>query len=206
MAGVTRHLLYMLKAPIVGTVKTRLAAVMGQDKACYAYRRLVEHSLQATKGAWQQSVYYAPAEAEQSMRQWLKNVAHFAPQPEGDLGVRMMAAAADAFSRSADAVALLGGDCPYVDAALLQEAFAALVNHDVVIGPAADGGYYTLLMKAVQQRLLQGIAWGTESVLAATLQRAHEHKLSVFLLPELEDIDAWDAWQRACACYTTLAY
>lgn len=204
MQAATTHLLYMLKAPRVGAVKTRLADVLGMDNACAAYQRLVEHSLASTGGPWERGVYFAPTEAEVFMRQWLKDVAYFAAQPEGDLGTRMLAAVEDAFARGAAAVALLGGDCPYVDAALLDEAFAALANHDVVLGPAVDGGYYTLLMREVQRPLLQAIAWGTGSVLATTLQRAEAQQLSVCLLPELEDVDTGDAWQRACKTYSTL--
>jgi len=204
MEATAQHLLYLLKAPIAGTVKTRLARQLDASIACRIYRRLVEHSFIATVGAWQRRVYYTPGDAGEQMRAWLKHADHFAVQPEGDLGDRMLVAVEDAMAAGAQSVALLGGDCPYVDAGVLQMGFTALATHDLAVGPATDGGYYTLLMKRIHRELFQGIAWGTDKVMAQTLERAQTLGLTVYRLPELEDVDDADAWERACAVYSTL--
>jgi glycosyltransferase A (GT-A) superfamily protein (DUF2064 family) len=64
-----------------------------------------------------------------------------------------------------------------------------LAAHDVVLGPAPDGGYYLLGLRQPQPELFQNKAWSTDSVLADTLADAHRLGLRVALLPELRDVD-----------------
>ena len=62
----------------------------------------------------------------------------------------------------------------------------------------------SLLMKRVRQELFQGIAWGTGQVMTQTIERAQTLGLTVYRLPELEDVDDADAWGRAVDAYSTL--
>jgi len=70
-----------------------------------------------------------------------------------------------------------------------MNAFAHLNNHDIVIGPATDGGYYLLGMKQVHAKLFQNIYWSTSNVFQQTLAACMDQNLSVHLLTELSDID-----------------
>lgn len=70
-----------------------------------------------------------------------------------------------------------------------MNAFSFLKRHDVVIGPATDGGYYHLGMKSIQKSLFDNIQWSTSEVLEKTIKRCKENKLKYYLLPELSDID-----------------
>ena len=72
---------------------------------------------------------------------------------------------------------------------LVLEAFAAVDRHDVVLGPAQDGGYYLMALSRHRPGLFGGIAWGTPGVLAATAERAGAFGLTVHLLELLRDID-----------------
>jgi glycosyltransferase A (GT-A) superfamily protein (DUF2064 family) len=72
------------------------------------------------------------------------------------------------------------------------EAFRSLDDHDLVLGPAHDGGYYLLAVDRPRPALFQGIAWSTPSVLAATVERAGTLGLTVRLLDPLRDIDTLD--------------
>ena len=56
-------------------------------------------------------------------------------------------------------------------------------NHDVVIGPANDGGYYLLGMKKLHPQIFEDIEWSTEKVLKQTLKTCNDYHLSVYLAP-----------------------
>jgi glycosyltransferase A (GT-A) superfamily protein (DUF2064 family) len=138
----------LLKAPRLGTVKTRLAAELGAPCALAIYRTLAERQLQAIPAGWPITVNFTPADAGQELRTWLAAIPRvpaiaYYPQPDGDLGVRIAAAFAQAFAGGAPCVLALGGDCPDLNAALLEHAANRLAppEIDAVLGPAADGGY-----------------------------------------------------------------
>ena len=190
-------IVFMLKAPVAGQVKTRLASQIGEEKALAAYRALVEHLLTSLEDWRRMEIHYAPSTAEDLMIDWLGEKYTFYPQVEGGLGVRMHSASSAAFERGAEAVILLGGDCPYVDQSLIEAAAGALDNHDVAIGPATDGGYYLLAFKRPAPELFQGVNWSTETVFEETRQRILANQLLAKTLPTLEDVDDLDGWIRA---------
>ena len=84
---------------------------------------------------------------------------------------------------------LIGTDSPTLPSHLLSVAHSALATHDVVLGPADDGGYYLIGMNGLHRSLFEVIDWSTERVLSQTLERARSAGLSVFLLPPWYDID-----------------
>lgn len=187
----------LLKAPIAGLVKTRLAARSGGEEALRIYRRLAEHQLRQLPPEWKVEVHYTPASEESRMRAWLvDHPANFFAQPDGDLGVRLQAAQAGAFQRGADAVILLGGDCPELHGERLGKAAAALQGHDVVIVPTLDGGYALLGTTRPEPALFQKISWSTPAVLDETLQRVSEQGLRAALLPTVSDVDEVEDWER----------
>ena len=75
-----------------------------------------------------------------------------------------------------------------------MEALDALACRDVVVGPAADGGYYLIGMTAPHGDLFEQIAWSTPAVLTQTRQQAQAARLSLHLLPILQDIDTAEDW------------
>ena len=199
------RLVLMLKAPRLGTVKTRLAAVLGPEQATWIYRALVERQLAAVPTEWAVEVFYAPADAEVEMRAWLGPGPHLVAQAEGDLGERLEAAVADALARSPGGVLVVGGDCPGLDATILREAARALETHDVVLGPAGDGGYYLIGLRSARPELFRGIAWSTERVLAQTVAKAEADACSVALQQKLDDVDTVEDWRRCVASFPDLA-
>lgn len=92
----------MLKAPIVGKVKTRLAASVGAERAALIYRRLVEHQVRSIPCHWPIHVCFSPAGALFEMREWLGPKLEYFPQCEGDLGDRLMRAAEQLLRRVAE--------------------------------------------------------------------------------------------------------
>ena len=138
----------LLKAPRPGQVKTRLASSIGAERATRVYRALVEHQLGQVPASWRIAIHFAPSDAEAEMRGWLERLSsrgiNFRPQPDGDLGVRLISAMDYGFASGADLVLFLGGDCPGITRSYLEEAEAALAKSDMVIAGALDGGYVLL--------------------------------------------------------------
>jgi rSAM/selenodomain-associated transferase 1 len=188
------RLVIFVRAPVTGQVKSRLAAVLGAEEACAAYRTMVGELVSNLSSLRGVELRFTPAGAEALVSDWLEAGWTTAPQCEGDLGSRMLDAFRDAFAFGATRVALIGSDAPQVTVEDVQTAWAELGNADVVLGPAVDGGYWLIGMRTIQPSLFQTISWGTATVLSDTTQRARAAGLSVSLLRSLADIDTAEDW------------
>ncbi|MBI2517028.1 MAG: TIGR04282 family arsenosugar biosynthesis glycosyltransferase [Opitutae bacterium] len=176
------------KAPRPGTVKTRLGREIGHEPATALYRRMAEEQLARIPAEMRAEVHYAPRGAKPDMTEWLGK-RHYRAQAGGDLGARLNHAFLTGFRRGYRPVLAIGADCPDLDAACLRRAVLLLGSHDVVLGPATDGGYYLIGLRAPAPRLFADIEWSTSTVLADTVQRAKAGGLSVAQLEERLDID-----------------
>jgi rSAM/selenodomain-associated transferase 1 len=188
---VSDALLVFLKEPRPGAAKTRLASAVGGQAAADLYRCLAEAEIHATAprgDEYERIFFFSPPEAAAAMERWFPGE-RFTAQQGSDLGARMSAAFDEAFRRGARRAAIIGTDAPGVTRDLVEEALFSLDDHDLVLGPALDGGYYLLAVDQPRPALFQAIPWGTGSVLAATAERAGALGLSVRLLPALRDVD-----------------
>ena len=84
---------------------------------------------------------------------------------------------------------MVGSDAPGIGADYLKAALQALESDDVVLGPAHDGGYVLIGLRAFHKELFRDIQWGTERVLEQQLQRVREIGWSCALLETETDID-----------------
>ncbi len=189
-------LVVMLKAPRPGLVKTRLARELDAASAVAIYRRLVEHQLRAVPETWRVEIHFSPADAANEMNAWLGPKPTYFPQAGEDLGARLIAATVGAFARGAYGVVVIGGDCPALDGATLQLAASGLQQTDVVLGPAADGGYYLIGLRCSQPHLFAEVPWSTAGVFAATTARVRAAALSLTTLELKEDVDDLASWLR----------
>jgi glycosyltransferase A (GT-A) superfamily protein (DUF2064 family) len=91
-------------------------------------------------------------------------------------------------------VVLIGSDSPGLPQEVLLEAFTGLETHDVVIGPAADGGYYLIgfTSHSILPAPFRGIDWGGPTVFQSTLDVLREHGLDVHVLPLWNDLDEYE--------------
>ena len=96
---------------------------------------------------------------------------------------------AESFRAGARRVAIVGTDVPWIGRQDVLEALESLDDHDLVLGPATDGGYYLLAMKRPLPDLFREVPWGTGDVLATTLDRAASLGLNVRVLRALSDVD-----------------
>lgn len=176
------------KSPVLGAVKTRLAAALGAAGALAAHRRLLLETLARLppgSGAFAPELWLAgPLAPAAPWRRCLP----IRQQPEGDLGARMAAAFADGVT------VLVGSDVPGLGPAYVEAALARLAEVDVAIGPTTDGGYCLIAMRKPQPALFEYIPWGTDAVLAAT--QAAAGKLTLALLEPLWDVDEVADWRR----------
>jgi rSAM/selenodomain-associated transferase 1 len=162
----------MAKAPVAGQAKTRLIPLLGATGAARLQGWLLEHAVTtaAASGLGPVALWCAgqPDHAD-FLRCLGSGRVSLQVQPEGDIGVRMLAAAAAA--KSSTGVLIIGTDCPVLTPALLREAAAALNGHDAVVFPAEDGGYVLIGMRRPAPELFAGIEWSTGRVMAQTRER-----------------------------------
>lgn len=190
MSHTRKMLLLFTRFPEAGRTKTRLIPILGAVGAATLQRQLTEKTLrQATAFSELHGlpleVHFAGGD-EVAMQQWL-GPHSFRRQSAGTIGDRMNHAFAQAFADGRAQVVLIGTDCPGLSEEILQQAFLALRDSDLVLGPAMDGGYYLIGLNQSRPFLFNDIAWGTASVLQQTLAKAKF--LNVSQLALLHDID-----------------
>ncbi|MBM3835676.1 MAG: glycosyltransferase [Verrucomicrobia bacterium] len=188
------RLIIFAKAPRPGFVKTRLAAALGDLEAAKAYQTLVEVLLDNLKDLREVELRFSPDDALPEIQRWIRESWRARPQGAGDLGQRLTAAFADAFASGAERVVIIGSDCPAVTMEDIGQSWTALLTHDVVLGPATDGGYWLVGLREPHTTLFYGIAWSTAAVLQQTLERTKAAGLDVHFLRELADVDTEADW------------
>jgi rSAM/selenodomain-associated transferase 1 len=120
-----------------------------------------------------------------------------APQSDGDLGARMLAAVRDLIdTRGYDAAVLVGSDMPWLTAQHLRDAADMLQGSDLVVGPSDDGGYYLIGMTRVRPSLFENIAWGTSEVMVQTRRAAEQIGLETRLIQRGYDVDTIEDLRR----------
>ncbi|TWU57445.1 hypothetical protein Poly59_03520 [Rubripirellula reticaptiva] len=196
-----------------GDVKTRLAASIGEDQAARIHRLFVQQLCLSLRHAGDsRSLVFSPPNAERllldELASWgIQDDWSYSVQCHGDLGDRMNHWFRDMGERSlgaqdkeakeskAGSVILIGADCPTLTQADVEQAALAMLDHDVVLGPAADGGYYLIGMRrhhaASNQlgKIFCDMPWSTADVLSITVDRVARAGLKLALVDQREDID-----------------
>ncbi len=187
-------ILFFVKHPAAGKVKTRLAQHVGQDVATDLYKSFVADILSTLRALSVniKIVYYA-SDAENQFQQWLGEEYSYIRQIGMDLGQRMKNAFLQAFSDGFDNVILIGSDIPDLPAEYLELAFKALETNGVVVGPSSDGGYYLIgfTRSTFLPEVFEGVCWSSKSVLEQTANVLKQYEQKVYLLPQWYDIDTW---------------
>ena len=185
-------MLFFIKNPEKGKVKTRLASAIGDKKAVKLYKRfLLEMLFTLNRGTFLFYLCYSPESPLSDLKDWLGDQYLYMPQSGENLGERMKNGFAEAISMNFRRVVLIGSDIPDLPLAFIEEAFTSLREKDVVIGPSFDGGYYLIGFKdkTFSARAFEGIHWSTESVFEKTIKVLKQEGLTVHTLRPLRDID-----------------
>jgi rSAM/selenodomain-associated transferase 1 len=194
----TEKLIVFTKYPVASGVKTRLIPLLGAAGAANLHHRMVIHMLNTVQRFKQghpldYDIYFTGGNVR-SMKQLFGQRHIYVRQKGIDLGERMLNSFRKSFSSGFDKVVIIGTDSPDLDVQHLDESFKILDQHDLVIGPCFDGGYYLIgLRKHVEikqiEPLFTDLIWGSDSVYETTIKRAEKIGVSIKALPYLHDVD-----------------
>lgn len=196
-AAITDALVILTKAPIPGEVKTRLCPPLTPDEAATLHGSFVLDEIERSGNAIKQHsllvhrymscapspdhTFFKVLEARHGVK--------LLPQIGDDLGARMNQSFSTLFQQGYQRVILVGTDLPELPPTTYRQALEGLATHDLVLGPAEDGGYYLIGLTRTIPELFSNIPWSTDQVARLTMERAKDLGLSCASLPLLQDID-----------------
>jgi len=186
------------KWPEPGQVKTRLAEVLGPDKAAKAAQAFLLDTLERVTHlknvATRHVIAYAPDEAQAHFTALVKGSFELRPQGDGDLGRRLSEFLHAEVADGADGIVVLGTDSPNLPIEYIDKAFTELHRADLVLGPATDGGLYLLACGKPVPPVFEGVSWGKSRVLDEVVARLPMGGWRLKLLPPWYDIDTPEDW------------
>ena len=185
-------LLFFMKYPEEGQVKTRLSKDIGEIITVELYKNFVLDLLAMfEKPGIHLFLCFYPENSQEKLIEWLGNQYCYMPQKGEDLGQRMKNSFIQAFTIGYSRVIIIGSDSPDLPDAFINEAFLSLKTNDVVIGPAFDGGYYLIGFRSdtFLSEVFEGINWSTDTVFGETINILEEAGRKIHILPEWDDID-----------------
>ena len=161
------RLIVFAKAPVPGTVKTRLAPALHAEAAAMLHAALVERTLHTARESGIESIELCCAPDTQ--HSFFATCAEdfevpLTPQGEGDLGARILRAFQRAMTTHRAAI-IVGADCPALTGTHIAMAAQSLATHDAVLTPAEDGGYVLIGATRTDPRMFENVEWGTAQVL-----------------------------------------
>lgn len=180
-----------------GQVKSRLAAGIGAVAAARIYRAFLETLLVRFQGVAQRCVLaFTPEGRRPAFDRLITSAWELEPQRGDDLGKRMERYFRQAFQRGAQRVVLIGSDSPTLPRPFVETAFQRLADHDVVLGPSHDGGYYLIGAAGGVPAIFDNVAWGSDRVWSQTLAHLEADGSDYAVLPEWYDVDERDDLER----------
>ncbi len=190
--------LLFARVPRYGQVKTRLALDLGERGALEVYKRFLDRSIKLLSSLGCRRFLFWDREFEESGGLRALGVEEYTQEGHG-LGQRMRNALVRMEGLEISKAVIFGSDIPDLHVGIIGQAFSALDEVKVVIGPSKDGGYYLIgcrLPAVYLQDLFSGIPWGTGQVLEHTLSILRGKGIPFSLLPPLYDVDTIDDLRR----------
>ncbi len=178
----------MFRIPEYGKVKKRLAAQIGLDMALKTYAAMLYETIDNISKLTDIDIYGFYEGLASTQNDIFKK---FQPMPQKgkDLGEKMLNAVQWLFEKGYNKIVLIGADSPDLPIYYIRDAFSKLNHHELVIGPAGDGGYYLIGMNKPLNNIFKDIQWGSSNVMKDTISIAKNEGIRYFLLPEWYDID-----------------
>ena len=193
------------RTPLPGRVKSRLQPQLTPEQALRLHVAATLDTADFLDGAFPGEasiarwIFWSEPPAPDSRRLGLPLSFVCAIQQGKDLGERMADAFARAFASGARRVVIVGSDSPHLPASRLPQSLAALDDHDCVLGPAEDGGYYLIGCRRFDSGLFHGVEWGSSQVLEQTRANAARLGYLVSVLESCYDLDEWRDVERLIA-------
>jgi rSAM/selenodomain-associated transferase 1 len=193
-----RALAVVAKAPLKGSVKTRLSPYLSPSDAATLYECLLA-DIVAKLERYRESEFwlaFAPG-GEEYFSQNYPAIRLLAQQGK-NLGERLHHIFVDLSRKGYSEIVVADSDSPTVPLSFIDRAYKLLSQEgcDLVLGPSDDGGYYLIGLKRPVKGIFHNIPWSTSSVLDITVKRAETLSLRVGLLPPAYDIDVEDDLRR----------
>lgn len=184
-------LIVFAKAPVPGTVKTRLSPAVDGETAALLHTALVERALDTANRSELAAIELCCA--PDSRHGFFETCAEdfdvaLTEQGEGNLGERMLRTLARALVSHSTAI-IIGADCPALTPEHITGAARTLSAHDVVLTPAEDGGYVLIGARRVDEKMFDGIEWGSDKVLAQQCRNLDQSGFTWHQMPTLWDVD-----------------
>jgi len=199
-------IMFFVRYPEPGEVKTRLAEESSSEGAAEFYRVFVEEKLAELKDATDGEliVIYTPETEGKAMSDWLGKEYRFVAQKGVELGRRMENAFREIFFMGHDRAILVGSDIPGLTPDVINAALASLEPGKACIGPAEDGGYYLIGFhrKSFVPQVFQGIEWGMDDVHQRTVNRFEGLDIELVELERLDDMDTFEDVETLAALGT----
>lgn len=189
-----------VKSPVPGDVKTRLIPFLTGSEAADLYKCFVSDILanlfHKTQSAKMHLAYQPHSKANDLS--WLesKNTPELYRQEGRSLGERLVHSFGVAFGKGFQRIVIIGSDSPTLPHAYIEQAFSALQDSDVVLGPAMDGGYYLIGLSRPCLKLFEDVSWSTDQIFERTARNAESLGYSLRVLPSHYDIDTIDDLMR----------
>lgn len=189
-------ILLFVKSPEQVSVKSRLAADIGEETARELYKNFVLDIVETLSGVTAtircaMHVCVHPPGALPQTRKWLGDDYRYLPQRGKNLGERMKNAFLAGFADGYERVLIIGSDAPDLTGEIITEGINSLKHREAVLGPAHDGGYYLIGLRpdTFLPAVFEDIPWSTEEVFAATMKIFRQAKRDVAVLPPWRDMD-----------------
>lgn len=186
-----KAIIIFTRNPELGKCKTRLAKSVGDEAALNIYKHLLKHTAYTTKPVnADKFVFYSEKIKKEDL--WDSFIFIKKLQKGEDLGIRMENAFIDLFESGYQKVIIVGSDLLDLKIDHINDAFEKLNNHNVVFGPAKDGGYYLLGLSKIQACIFHNKPWSEANLLEITLKELGQKNVSFTLLETLNDIDTFE--------------
>jgi uncharacterized protein len=188
-------LIIFAKAPLIGTVKTRMQPMLSKAQSLELHEALLQHTLNQVS-AWclpkvQRCVFFTPCAPDSLRKSIPRNIATDVQVGE-DLGERLTHALSKKWYEGFRKVLFIGTDCPQLEQSDIEVAIRALDEQGAVIGPSSDGGYYLVGLSCLKPVLFSGIEWGTACVYEQTWERMKRHSVRCAVLRRHFDLDTYN--------------
>ncbi len=181
-------LIIFVRNPVLGKVKSRLAATLGNEKALAIYKALLAHTRNISLDLpVDKFIFYEDFVNQDDL--WQNNIYNKFLQEGDDLGCRMKNAFQSLFEKKYEKIIIIGSDCYELSTGIIIEAYNLLSENDVVAGPASDGGYYLLGMKNFIPSLFDNKNWSSDTVYFDTINQIKALQYKFSSLDLLNDVD-----------------
>ncbi len=188
-----QHVIIFARAPRIGHGKRRLASDVGDHAAYDFYQANLKRLIQdLNTGPWQLHVAVA---SEEDRHHHLFKPMSIIIQPDGDLGHRMSTVLSQ---HSGCDRLIIGSDIPELDSVNVLEALTQLITHEVVFGPALDGGFWGVGCSSLFEpnaNFMRNVRWSSPNALSETLATLSSD-VTVAKVASLADVDDGEALAR----------